>query len=149
MKKSKFSIVVKINSENFIIIFFPVSRPSIGENVLKIIDFKFFQKSSKILGKGRRNGENLDLLFIGGQLVAVSHAEGCIGVWHSATGNWQAQAVPAPVTALDVAGSEFLLLGCQNGSIYYIDMQKFPLRNQLVVVRLSRPSGRPAGVPLG
>ena len=32
-----------------------------------------------------------------------------------------------PITSFDVAGTN-LLLGCRNGSIYYIDMQKFPLR---------------------
>ena len=82
-----------------------------------------------------------DLLFIGGQLVAVSRETGRIGVWHGTTGNWQSQAVPAAVTSLDVAGSEFLLLGCLNGSIYYIDMQKFPLRmkdNDLLVTELYR-----------
>ncbi|MGH0152828.1 UNVERIFIED_CONTAM: hypothetical protein FKN15_059293 [Acipenser sinensis] len=43
-----------------------------------------------------------------------------------------------PITSYDTAGS-FLLLGCNNGSIYYIDMQKFPLRmkdNDLLVTEL-------------
>ncbi|KAF3832469.1 hypothetical protein F7725_026134 [Dissostichus mawsoni] len=43
-----------------------------------------------------------------------------------------------PITSCDTAGS-FLLLGCNNGSIYYIDMQKFPLRmkdNDLLVTEL-------------
>ena len=46
--------------------------------------------------------------------------------------------------SFDTAGS-FLLLGCQNGSIYYIDMQKFPLRmkdNDLLVTELFKdPAG--------
>lgn len=43
-----------------------------------------------------------------------------------------------PISSYDTAGS-FLLLGCTNGSIYYIDMQKFPLRmkdNDLLVTEL-------------
>lgn len=31
------------------------------------------------------------------------------------------------ISCYDTAGSS-LLLGCTNGSMYYIDMQKFPLR---------------------
>jgi hypothetical protein len=47
------------------------------------------------------------------------------------------------VTAHDTAGS-FLLLGSSNGSIHYIDMQKFPLRmkdNDLLVTELYRWGG--------
>ena len=46
----------------------------------------------------------------------------------------------SPITAHDTAGS-FLLLGSSNGSINYIDMQKFPLRmkdNDLLVTELYR-----------
>uniref|UniRef100_A0A8C2SRD2 SH3KBP1 binding protein 1 n=1 Tax=Coturnix japonica TaxID=93934 RepID=A0A8C2SRD2_COTJA len=42
--------------------------------------------------------------------------------------------------AYDAAGT-FLLLGCNNGSIYYVDVQKFPLRmkdNDLLVTELYR-----------
>uniref|UniRef100_A0A8C9NWX1 SH3KBP1 binding protein 1 n=1 Tax=Spermophilus dauricus TaxID=99837 RepID=A0A8C9NWX1_SPEDA len=45
-----------------------------------------------------------------------------------------------PITSYDAAGS-FLLLGCSNGSIYYVDVQKFPLRmkdNDLLVSELYR-----------
>lgn len=76
------------------------------------------------------------LFFIGSQLVALSHT-GKVGVWHSMTQHWQIQDV-IPITSFDTAGS-FLLLGCNNGSIYYIDMQKFPLRmkdNDLLVTEL-------------
>ncbi|RZF43067.1 hypothetical protein LSTR_LSTR001245 [Laodelphax striatellus] len=84
------------------------------------------------------------LFFIGSQLVALSPT-GKIGVWHSMTHNWQIQDV-IPISSFDTAGS-FLLLGCNNGSIYYIDMQKFPLRmkdNDLLVTELYRdPSHDP------
>ncbi|KAI4893133.1 hypothetical protein NFI96_003320 [Prochilodus magdalenae] len=45
-----------------------------------------------------------------------------------------------PINSYDTAGS-FLILGCNNGSIYYIDVQKFPLRmkdNDLLVTELYR-----------
>uniref|UniRef100_A0A914XFH3 BTB/POZ domain-containing protein KCTD3 n=1 Tax=Plectus sambesii TaxID=2011161 RepID=A0A914XFH3_9BILA len=78
------------------------------------------------------------LFFIGSQLVALSKT-GKVGIWHSMTHNWQVQDV-VPISCYDTAGS-FLLLGCTNGSIYYIDMQKFPLRmkdNDLLVTELYR-----------
>jgi len=82
------------------------------------------------------------LVFIGSQLVALSPT-GRIGVWNSLAQHWQAQEL-APITAHDTAGS-FLLLGSSNGSINYIDMQKFPLRmkdNDLLVTELYRdPAG--------
>ncbi|XP_046419641.1 BTB/POZ domain-containing protein KCTD3 isoform X2 [Neodiprion fabricii] len=84
------------------------------------------------------------LFFIGSQLVALS-STGKIGVWHAMTHHWQIQDV-VPISSFDTAGS-FLLLGCNNGSIYYIDMQKFPLRmkdNDLLVTELYRdPSHDP------
>lgn len=83
------------------------------------------------------------LFFIGSQLVALSPT-GRIGVWNSLAQHWQAQELAA-ITAHDTAGS-FLLLGSSNGSINYIDMQKFPLRmkdNDLLVTELYRD---PAGV---
>merc|ERR1712020_337683 len=68
---------------------------------------------------------------------------GRIGVWNSLAQHWQAQELAA-ITAHDTAGS-FLLLGSSNGSINYIDMQKFPLRmkdNDLLVTELYRdPAG--------
>ncbi|XP_037909569.1 BTB/POZ domain-containing protein KCTD3 isoform X2 [Hermetia illucens] len=76
------------------------------------------------------------LFFIGSQLVALS-SSGKIGVWHAMTQHWQIQDL-VPILSFDSAGS-FLLLGCNNGSIYYIDMQKFPLRmkdNDLLVTEL-------------
>ncbi|XP_037079230.1 BTB/POZ domain-containing protein KCTD3-like [Pollicipes pollicipes] len=76
------------------------------------------------------------LFFIGPQLVGLSSV-GRIGVWHAMTHHWQAQEV-GHISSFDRAGS-FLLLGGTNGSIYYIDMQKFPLRmkdNDLLVTEL-------------
>lgn len=57
------------------------------------------------------------LFFIGSQLVALS-STGKIGVWHAMSQHWQIQDV-VPISSFDTAGS-FLLLGCNNGSIYYI-----------------------------
>uniref|UniRef100_A0A9L0SN54 SH3KBP1 binding protein 1 n=1 Tax=Equus caballus TaxID=9796 RepID=A0A9L0SN54_HORSE len=78
------------------------------------------------------------LFFVGNQLIATSHT-GRIGVWNAVTKHWQVQEVQ-PITSYDAAGS-FLLLGCNNGSIYYLDVQKFPLRmkdNDLLVCELYR-----------
>lgn len=83
-----------------------------------------------------------NLFFIGSQLAALSRT-GKVGVWHAMTQNWQVQDM-VPVTSYDTAGS-YLLLGGNNGSIYYIDMQKFPLRmkdNDLLITELYKdPSG--------
>jgi hypothetical protein len=76
------------------------------------------------------------MFFIGSQLVAISHT-GKVVVWHAMTEHWQKQSLN-PITSYDTAGS-FLLLGCANGCISYIDMEKFPLRlkdNELLVNQL-------------
>ena len=57
------------------------------------------------------------LFFIGKQLVAISNT-GKVVVWQSVQKHWQLQEVEA-ICSYDTAGS-FLLLGCTNGSIYYI-----------------------------
>lgn len=57
------------------------------------------------------------LFFIGNQLVALS-SSGKIGVWLPVTKHFQVQDL-LPILSFDYAGS-FLLLGCSNGSIYYI-----------------------------
>lgn len=62
------------------------------------------------------------LFFIGSQLVALS-SSGKIGVWHAMTTHWQTQDL-VPILSFDTAGS-FLLLGCNNGSIYYIGKKNF------------------------
>ncbi|TWW77741.1 SH3KBP1-binding protein 1 [Takifugu flavidus] len=78
------------------------------------------------------------LFFVGNQLIATSNT-GRVGVWNAVTKHWQNQDV-VPISSYDTAGS-FLILGCNNGSIYYIDVQKFPLRmkdNDLLVTELYR-----------
>lgn len=78
------------------------------------------------------------LFFVGNQLIATSHT-GKVGVWNAVTKHWQNQDV-VPISSYDTAGS-LLILGCNNGSIYYIDVQKFPLRmkdNDLLVTELYR-----------
>ena len=57
------------------------------------------------------------LFFIGKQLVAISNT-GKVVVWQSVQKHWQSREVEA-ICSYDTAGS-FLLLGCTNGSIYYI-----------------------------
>ncbi|XP_023282891.1 BTB/POZ domain-containing protein KCTD3-like, partial [Seriola lalandi dorsalis] len=57
------------------------------------------------------------LFFVGNQLIATSHS-GKVGVWNAVTKHWQNQDV-VPISSYDTAGS-FLILGCNNGSIYYI-----------------------------
>ncbi|NWQ97974.1 SHKB1 protein, partial [Burhinus bistriatus] len=103
------------------------------------------------------------LFFVGNQLIATSHT-GKIGVWNAVTKHWQVSVgvtisrlspncpwkLPShphpqiqdvvPINSYDAAGT-FLLLGCNNGSIYYVDVQKFPLRmkdNDLLVTELYR-----------
>ncbi|KAK3092522.1 hypothetical protein FSP39_003957 [Pinctada imbricata] len=98
--------------------------------------------TSREIGVFNLNVSVDSLFFIGSQLVALSQT-GKVGVWHAMTQHWQIQDV-VPISSYDTAGS-FLLLGCHNGSIYYIDMQKFPLRmkdNDLLVTELYKdPAG--------
>lgn len=72
------------------------------------------------------------LFFIGSQLVALSPS-GKLGVWHAMTQHWQTQDV-VPISSFDTAGS-ILLLGCNNGCIYYIGKSKKRLQNKLVVMQ--------------
>lgn len=72
---------------------------------------------SEIIGTFNLNVRVEFLFFIGNQLVALS-SSGKIGVWHSNMRNFQTQDL-LPILSFDHAGS-FLLLGCTNGSIYYI-----------------------------
>lgn len=82
------------------------------------------------------------LFFVGNQLIATSHA-GKVGVWNAVTKHWQVSGDEGagvwcsvlsgwilsvvsvqnqevvPISSYDTAGS-FLILGCNNGSIYYI-----------------------------
>ncbi|XP_069631505.1 LOW QUALITY PROTEIN: SH3KBP1-binding protein 1 [Haliaeetus albicilla] len=76
------------------------------------------------------------LFFVGNQLIATSHT-GKISVWNAVTKHWQIQDI-VPINSYDAAGT-FLLLGCNSGSIYYVDVQKFPLRmkdNDLLATEL-------------
>jgi hypothetical protein len=89
-----------------------------------------------LIGNFCLNANVDNLFFIGSQLVATSTI-GKIGVWNSLSQLWQTQDI-TPISSFDTAGS-FLLLGGQNGVLYYIDMQKFPLRmkdNDLLVTEL-------------
>ncbi|XP_077421270.1 SH3KBP1-binding protein 1 isoform X2 [Vanacampus margaritifer] len=84
------------------------------------------------------------LFFVGNQLIATSHT-GKVGVWNAVTKHWQNQDV-VPISSYETAGS-FLILGCNNGSICYIDVQKFPLRmkdNDLLVTELYRDAAQDA-----
>jgi len=71
------------------------------------------------------------IFFIGYQLVALAYKEGRVGVYHSASQNWLVQDLTEnkahSITAFDKS-DDFLLLASKLGSIYLIDMQKFPLR---------------------
>lgn len=91
------------------------------------------------------------LFFVGNQLIATSHT-GKVGVWNAVTKHWQVGVafqrhrvlhsiwicIPliivnhiagsqnqdvVPISSYDTAGS-FLILGCNNGSIYYIGRSK-------------------------
>lgn len=93
-------------------------------------------EATHLIGNFNLNSVIDSLFFIGSQLVATSSI-GKIGVWNSISQLWQTQEI-TPISSFDTAGS-FLLLGGQNGVLYYIDMQKFPLRmkdNDLLVTEL-------------
>ncbi|KAF1578167.1 SH3KBP1-binding protein 1, partial [Eudyptes moseleyi] len=67
------------------------------------------------------------LFFVGNQLIATSHT-GKIGVWNAVTKHWQIQDV-VPINSYDAAGT-FLLLGCNNGSIYYVGERRCRCRRR-------------------
>lgn len=77
------------------------------------------------------------LFFIGPHLVALSYENGLIGVSHAHNGQWLIQNLTEEsfeesnllsISAYDKVGCDFLLLATTTGSIYLIDMDKFPLR---------------------
>ena len=81
------------------------------------------------------------VFFVGYDLIALSL--NYVGVWRAQ--QWQSQRV-ATITSYDVIGS-FLFIGAHNGSIYYIDMEKFPLRmidNDLLVSELFKDPSTPS-----
>uniref|UniRef100_H2YKV9 BTB domain-containing protein n=1 Tax=Ciona savignyi TaxID=51511 RepID=H2YKV9_CIOSA len=110
-----------------------------------------FQDEAQFTEIGRFNmTASIDsLFFIGSQLVATGRNRhddsGRVGVWNAVSQHWQAQDV-VQITSYDTAGS-YLLLGGVNGGIYYIDMQKFPLRlkdNDLLITELYRDQSNSA-----
>ncbi|CAF4702406.1 unnamed protein product [Rotaria sp. Silwood1] len=89
-----------------------------------------------ILGTFAFGGPIDNLFFINSQLVATGD-ERKVGVWHSISQQWQTQELTR-ILSFDTAGT-FLLLGSETGSIYYFDMQKFPLRmkdNDLLITEI-------------
>lgn len=92
-----------------------------------------YQKSITSNFSLRENEVNA-LFFIGPHLVALSYASGLIGVSHAHNGQWLIQNIitesdsHVSISAYDKVGCDFLLLATNNGSIYLIDMEKFPLR---------------------
>lgn len=91
------------------------------------------------------HGQIDDLIFIGSHLSVISRT-GKVGVRNARTQVWQKQALH-PISSHDRAGT-LLLLGCQDGTINYVDLEKFPLRmkdNDLLVNRLY---GDPAREPI-
>ncbi|CAF2390466.1 unnamed protein product [Rotaria sp. Silwood2] len=95
-----------------------------------------------ILGTFAFGGPIDNLFFINSQLVATGD-ERKVGVWHSISQQWQTQELTR-ILSFDTAGT-FLLLGSETGSIYYFDMQKFPLRmkdNDLLITEIFKdPAG--------
>ncbi|CAF3893648.1 unnamed protein product [Rotaria magnacalcarata] len=95
-----------------------------------------------ILGTFAFGGPIDNLFFINSQLVATGD-EKKVGVWHSISQQWQTQELTR-ILSFDTAGT-FLLLGSETGSIYYFDMQKFPLRmkdNDLLITEIFKdPAG--------
>eukprot|EP00117_Sycon_ciliatum_P019405 scpid42805/ scgid2527/ BTB/POZ domain-containing protein KCTD3; Renal carcinoma antigen NY-REN-45 len=84
------------------------------------------------------------LFFIGTQLVVMSYL-GEVSVWNAVTQQWKVQMM-APIASHATVNST-MLLGCANGSIYYIDMEKFPLRmkdNDLLVTQVYEDPAREA-----
>eukprot|EP00047_Mylnosiga_fluctuans_P015301 m.45025 g.45025 ORF g.45025 m.45025 type:complete len:662 (-) comp5856_c0_seq3:193-2178(-) len=84
------------------------------------------------------------LFYIGNQLVAISKT-GRVGIRHAMTQQWQVQEVQR-ITSFERCGL-LLLLGCADGSLYYVDLEKFPLRmkdNDLLVNHLYADSAREA-----
>ncbi|TGZ47686.1 hypothetical protein CRM22_011033 [Opisthorchis felineus] len=96
--------------------------------------------ASELIGRFDLNKRAVDyLMFIGAKLVALSR-RGLVGVRHLMTNTWQVWST-VPILSYSVAASELLLLGCANGRICSINIQKFPLRigdNDLLVTEIYR-----------
>ncbi|KAF5400397.1 BTB/POZ domain-containing protein KCTD3 [Paragonimus heterotremus] len=95
---------------------------------------------SDLIGRYDLNGRAVDyIMFIDTHLVALSR-RGLVGVRHVMTTTWQVWST-VPILSYSVAASELLLLGCANGRICSINIQKFPLRivdNDLLVTEIYR-----------
>lgn len=97
-----------------------ISEDGAKTNIGKLLNAKaFFLFMFILLGIFNLQVHVEYLFFIGSQLVALSPS-GKLGVWHAMTQHWQTQDV-VPIASFDTAGS-FLLLGCNNGCIYYVGM---------------------------
>lgn len=84
------------------------------------------------LGRYNLNNYPIDsMFFIGAQLVALNKEKGRVGIWNSSR-RWFIQDLKpnnaSTITAYDKAESDYLFLCSNQGIIYLIDMQKFPLR---------------------
>lgn len=93
------------------------SRTNVGKCLHMYFQYTELIMNCIILGTFNLHVRVEYLFFIGSQLVALSPS-GKLGVWHAMTQHWQTQDV-VPIASFDTAGS-FLLLGCNNGCIYYI-----------------------------
>ncbi|KAA3674059.1 BTB/POZ domain-containing protein KCTD3 [Paragonimus westermani] len=120
----------------------PVSSRSLGDqpgNYASLIRAKE-PWGSELIGRYDLNGRAVDyLMFIDAHLVALSR-RGLVGVRHVMTTTWQVWST-VPILSYSVAASELLLLGCANGRICSINIQKFPLRivdNDLLVTEIYR-----------
>lgn len=96
--------------------------------------------ASELVGRYDLNRRAVDyIMFIDSHLVALSR-HGLVGVRHMMTNAWQVWST-VPILSYGVAASELLLLGCANGRICSINIQKFPLRivdNDLLVTEMYR-----------
>ncbi|XP_015786942.1 BTB/POZ domain-containing protein KCTD3-like [Tetranychus urticae] len=107
-----------------------------GSKYIKLWNISFQEHQEAIrteIGPYALNDHPVDtLFFIGSQLVALSHRKGLVGVYHATSQYWLVQGLKEykgqSITAYDKAATNFLLLGSKVGSLYLIDMQKFPLR---------------------
>lgn len=85
------------------------------------------------------------LSFVGNSLVGYGE-NGYVIVWNSANKTWQSQTMPSEILSQDSVGSLFFFGGA-NGKIFFIDMEKFPLRlrddSLLVNEFYTDPKGEP------
>ena len=94
-------------------------------------------EAGKEIGKFQLQSKEVDaLFFIGVRMVALAFPQGRVGVWHAGSPPWLEQALGQQaaqvITAYDkvdcIKYCNYLLLGTHRGSLFLIDMHKFPLR---------------------